>query len=139
MVSTQDLNGLTNAVNSSRITLLSTGAAHVASLTGQAKAIDIQAPTENAYLSSGMVNVAGLTSLDPGQPLKVQLIDLQGKVLGQRLAGITGTAGAQFNPFSSQVSYKVEKQTPVRLVVYQDDLQTGLVLHLASIGLILEP
>jgi hypothetical protein len=130
--------GVPLAVSSVEIELQAVGAARLLPGDWWAKAIDIQIPASQAELSGGLIELSGLTRLDPVAPLKVQVLDLAGKVLGQRLAGIDASSGPLF-PFTAQISYQVQQPTDALLVVYRDLPESGELLYLASQPVVLNP
>lgn len=145
------------AINSVDLKLHSVGSFPLVPAEWQPKHIDIQQPAANDSASGGILHVSGLTRLPPDQVLKVQLLDSQGKVVGQRLAGISvltdgasptptappGSAirktGAAFNTFEVDVPYKVTQPTDARLVVFSNHPQNGEINHLASLPVSLNP
>lgn len=131
--------GLPLAVNSVKIELLAAGTAWLLPGDWQAKAIDIQLPAPQAELHGGLIELSGLTRLDPAAPLKAQVLDPAGKVIGQRLAGIDGSNSGPFYPFTAQIPYQVQQPTNALLVVYRDLPESGELLFLASQPLVLKP
>jgi hypothetical protein len=131
--------GVPLAVSSAKIELLAAGTARLLPGDWQAKAIDIQLPALQAKLQGGLLELSGLTRLDPAAPLKAQVLDLAGKVLGQRLAGIDSSSGGPFFPFAAQISYQVQQPTDALLVVYRDLPESGELLYLASQPVVLNP
>ncbi len=127
------------AVNSADLTLSSTGPARLAPPSWQAKTIDIQQPAAEASISGGILQVSGLTNLDPDQPLKVQIVDQNGKLISQRLAGIHGAAQDEFKEYSTEIAYQIRQPVLARVVVFRDDPETGIVLHLANQPVQLRP
>jgi hypothetical protein len=127
------------AVNSLPLVLSASGTSQPTPSAWQAKSIDIQQPTPRAEISSGFVTVSGLTSLEPGQLLKAQLLAQDGKVIGQGLAEIDGSPGDQFKPFTIRLLQSVKQPTQARLVVFSELGQSGIILHLASIPVTLSP
>jgi hypothetical protein len=127
------------AVNSLPLVLLSSGIARINPATWQAKSIDIQQPGPSAESSDGIISVAGLTSLEIDQLLKVQLLAPGGKVIGQSLAEIGGKSTDQFKPFTAQLAYNVEERTAARLIVFSELGETGVILHLASLPVFVSP
>ncbi len=138
-IQVEDTLGLLLAVNSTSLVLRSSGVPQINPPEWQAKVIDIQQPAPNAQINGGMLAVSGLTSLEIDQVLKVQLLSLDGKVLGQRLAGIRGSPEDEFKVFTSQVPYITEQGVPARLIVFYDDSQFGQTTHLTSLPVTLNP
>jgi hypothetical protein len=127
------------AINSANLVFLSSGEAQITPPSWQPKAIDIQQPAPGGEGSDGMITIAGLVHLDTAQPLKVQLISESGKVVGQRLAGVSGSSSDSFRPFIAQVPYQVDQRTQSRVIVYRDDGPNGEITHLASLPVVLNP
>jgi hypothetical protein len=138
-IGVEDVPGMPLAVNTTRIRLLSSGIQKLMPELWQSKVIDIQRPAFNAGISGGMVDVSGLTRLDAGDPLKVQLVDMAGKVVGQRLAEIEVQPGAEFNPFHANIAYKIHQPTPARIIVFRSNPQSGETQYLASQMVQLKP
>ena len=138
-IAVEDNPGMSLAVNTTRIRLLSSGTQQLMPEAWQPRVIDIQQPAFNASISGGMVDVSGLTRLDAENPLKVQLLDPAGKVIGQRLAEIDEQPGAEFNPFHAQLAYKISQPGPARLIVFRSSPQSGETQYLASQKVVLKP
>lgn len=127
------------AINSIPVVLSATGTAQLNSSDWQAKSIDIQQPVSETQVSSGELTVAGLTNLDSGQPLKFQLLGTGGRLISQGLVEIGGLPVDEFKPFSARLSYSLDQPTQARLVVYSELGQSGVVLHLSSVSIMLDP
>jgi hypothetical protein len=83
--------------------------------------------------------VSGLTTLDPAKPLKVQLISPEGKILGQRLAGIAQQGDGDLRIFNAVVPYRISLSTPARLIVFQVENPFNYVIYLSSVDVTLNP
>jgi hypothetical protein len=70
--------------------------------------------------------------------LRIQLVNEEGKVIGQRVASVEAGPQGQ-GIFSSEVPYKVEAATPVRLVVFAIGDPVSPIRYLASRVVVLEP
>jgi len=127
------------AINSTNLVLLASGESRIPVPAWQPQAIDIQQPAPGGEGNDGMITVSGFVQLDSDQPLKVQLISLEGKVVGQRLAGVGGSPGDSYKSFTAQVPYRVDQRTQSRVVVYCDDGPNGEITHLASVPIVLNP
>jgi hypothetical protein len=127
------------AINSVDLVLLSSGLARIPPPSWQFKAIDIQQPAPGIEGREGMITISGLTRLDATKPLKVQLIAQNGKIVGQRLAGVGASPDDVVRPFSTQVPYKVDQRTNAWVVVFRDDGPNGEITHLASLPIVLNP
>ena len=127
------------SVHSVDLTLI-TGSEEEAHLnTSPAHGIVIKQPDTNAVVSGDVLTVSGRTCLPVNEPLRVLLIDENGKVVGQRLAEVKVASGKECVTFSSEVPFFVDEPTGVRLIVYQDGNQLSAIQHLSSLVLTLEP
>ena len=127
------------AVDSVPLTLLREGRLITAPAALMELDIRIQQPAAQARISGGVLEVQGMAGAEVKLPLRVQLVDAEGRVVGQRLAGgePAGTDGQA--AFSAQVSYHVTAPTEVRLLVFEAGSDLLQVEHLSSLELILNP
>ena len=130
------------AVDTVPLTLLREGQARgapPAPPAADAPDIGIRQPTSGVQVSGGMLEVRGAVSSHVKLPLRVQLVDAAGRVVGQRLAGgETGGSSGQV-VYSAQVPYAVRAATPVRLLVYEEGGDLLQIKHASSLELILNP
>lgn len=98
----------------------------------------IQVPLEAGQAAGGMVRVAGRTRATVGEVLRIQLVNEEGKVVGQRVASVEAGEEGQ-GIFSSEVPYKVEATMPVRLVVFALGDPVSPFRYLASRIVVLAP
>lgn len=85
----------------------------------------IQEPLPNKLIQGGTLLVSGLTTLPPDQPLLIELVASNGKVVGYRLAAIQADAAETVSPeiyasFFTEVPYQVDAPTWARLTVKQN-------------------
>ncbi len=127
------------AVDTLTLTLLREGRARAALPAGDAPDISIQLPKSGVQVSGGMLEVRGTVSSDVKLPLRVQLVDAAGRVVGQRLAGgeMGGSSGQVV--YTAQVPYAVREATPVRLLVFEEGGELAQIKHLSSLELVLKP
>jgi len=127
------------AVDTLPLTLLREGQARAAPPEQDAPDISILQPKPGVQVSGGMLEVRGTVSSDVKLPLRVQLVDAAGRVVGQRLAGgETGGSSGQV-VYTAQVPYTVRKATPVRLLVFEEGGELAQIKHLSSLELVLKP
>lgn len=131
--------GIPLAASAVDIDLLVAGNPRLRQAGSQAEAIVIQDPAPQAKVAGGLLSISGMTSLDPASPLKVQVIDPAGKVLGQRLAKIEQDQAGPFRPFAAQVPYQVDDETNAWVIVFRDLPPGGQILFLASQPVQLKP
>jgi hypothetical protein len=134
----RDIHQRTSAVNSVDL-ILSAGAGLIQPAVDTAQSIQIHKPTAGSYQSGGNIIVSGTIRTETEGPLHVELINQEGGIVGQRLAGIVGNPGGDSQRFTVEVPYSVSTATPVRVVVYENGGLISPVRHLTSLEVILEP
>ena len=139
LISQKDAYGRFMDVNSVDLILLSEGETKTTLSEPRTQAIRIQQPATGGEVTGGMVSVSGLTSLGSEEPLRVELITEDGKIVGQRLAGVTPGSSGAYATFTAEVPYSVVQDTPVRVIVYQDGNPISAIKHLSSIEVVLTP
>lgn len=127
------------AIDTLPLTLKSAGQARTAPATGDLPDIGIQLPTSQMQISGGVLEVRGTVSSLVRLPLRVQLVDLTGRVVGQRLAGGESIGLPGQVAYSAEVPYAVRAPTAVRLLVFEEGADLPQIKHLSSLELILKP
>lgn len=139
LIGQKDKYGRFMNVNSVDLTLLSEGETKITLSEPRPQAILIQQPAPDGEVTGGMVSVSGVTSLGSDELLRVELITEDGKIVGQRLAGVTPGPSGAYATFTAEVPYSVVQDTPVRVIVYQDGNPISDIKHLSSIEIVLTP
>lgn len=139
VISVEDIHGRIMDLNSVDLILLSTGTTELNPASALSEAFVIQEPAPNTLIQGGKLLVSGLALPSSDQPLRVALIAEDGRVLGQRLAGVEVGPPEQYRPFYAEVPYSVSEATAVLLVVYEEGGLVSDMVHLASIELMLSP
>ncbi len=117
VVTRLDAENRLQAIESVDLQLKSSGISQVKENTWPQAAIQILSPLEGAQIMDEGIKVSGKARLPAGEVLRLQLVDTAGKVLGQRVAAVGETANG-YGLFSTEIVYRVNVPTPVRLVVY---------------------
>jgi hypothetical protein len=136
---TKDHQGRWIDVISVNLRLYDSGEAEIYPAVSNMQAIIIQEPLAASVVEGGSVFVSGLVYAGVNGPLRVQLVSELGKVVGQRLAGISTDLSEGYLQFSVEVPYEVKEMTPVRLVVYENGGIISEIAHLSSVELSLKP
>lgn len=134
----RDIHQRTSAVNSVDL-ILSAGAELILPAMNTSQSIQIHQPSAGSYKSGGNIVVSGTIRTETEGPLHIELVNQEGGIIGQRLAGITGDPGGDPQTFTVEVPYFVSAATPVRVVVYDDGGSISPVRHLTSLEVTLEP
>jgi hypothetical protein len=140
VISVEDIYGRLVDLNSVNLILLSAGETELNPTNALWQRIVIEEPGPNALIQGGVLLVSGLAKPEGDQPLRVVLVAEDGRVLGQRLAGVTppGAPGA-YGEFFAEVPYSVQELTPARLIVSEDGGVLSQYAHLSSIEVMLSP
>jgi len=101
--------------------------------------ITITQPSGKDIIEGGLLIITGEVCLEITEPLRVILVDENGKVVGQRLAAVDSSDHFGCPIFTSEVPYIVEEQTSVRLMVYKEGSPLSDFDHLSSLLIVLKP
>ena len=134
-----DEQGRIMSLNSVNVILMAVGEPDLNPSSAIMEAISIQQPGIKALIQNGIVLVTGKACISPDKPLRVQLLNAQGLVVGERLASVSPHDPGGYGAFRVEVPYNVTTLTPVRLVVFESGDQISPILHLSSIEVLLSP
>jgi hypothetical protein len=138
VISVEDPFGRLTDVNSVNLVLLSSGATEL-NAPNPWQTIVIQEPVHKGLIQGGKLLVSGLARPSSDQPLRAALIAEDGRVLGQRLAGVSITTPGEHGVFAAEVPYTVSELTQALLVVYEEGGSVSDIAHLASLPVLLTP
>ena len=135
-VSTLDMEGRIQALNSLRLLLLSSGVNELNPVGDPAEPVLVFSPRAGETVARGVVNVQGDIWPFNLQPVVLELVDAAGKSLGLRILSIE-----EIKPqlFQTTIPYKVSEPTTVRLVIRQDDDRMPGVFYIYTQEIILNP
>lgn len=140
VVSVEDTAGRLRDVNSIELLLLSVGMNQINPATGLWQRLIIQEPLPNALIVGGELLISGRAlPNNPDQPLRVVIYGADGKVLGNRLAGVEFAIPGDYGTFQAAVPYSVSDITPALVVVYEEGGDVSDIAHLSSLDVILSP
>jgi len=139
VVSVEDRFGRLTDVNSVNLILLSAGMAEINPASALWQRIIIQEPQSRGLVQGGKLIVSGRARPNSDQPLRVMLITENGKIIGQRLAGVTIQIPGDYGTFVTEVPYKVSDLVFALLVVYEEGEPISDIAHLSSTEVILAP
>jgi hypothetical protein len=140
VVSVEDSFGRLIDVNSLNLILLSIGQSELNPPTALWQRLIIEEPVPNALIQGGKLIISGRAlPNDPEQPLRVMLVGEDGRVLGQRLAGVQFEKEGDYGTYVAEVPYTVDGLTPALLVIYEEGGLVSDIAHLSSTQVILAP
>jgi hypothetical protein len=102
--------------------------------------IFIQQPTIKSLVQGDSVLVTGLVRTGNNQPLLVELVTANGRVIGNRLAGIAPLQeDGGHRIFAAEVPFSVRSPTWVRVTVYDNSGRIPGPKHVSSVEVLLSP
>lgn len=136
-ISTKDAFGRIQAQLGMRVLLLSVGTDEITP-EGEAseRAVFYKPPRDEAVALDGIVEVDGRYLPFNDQPVVLELLDSAGKTVGLRVLDFSGTDEQNF---TTTIPYKVEDETPARLILRQDDDRLGGMIYVYSQEILLFP
>jgi hypothetical protein len=137
-ISTVDSLGRIQAHNSVRLLLQAVGENGFTSVIDIHDRIILRSPSENEEIKITPLVVSGEIKTINDQPWVLELLDEKGGVVGSRVLKIAPGNGG-YQPFTAQIPFKVDKKTPVRLVIHQSDDRIIGLAYLYSRLLLLLP
>jgi hypothetical protein len=139
VVSVDDAYGRIKTQASQELILLSIGDADINPPGDLLEPIVIQEPAPKVLVQGGGLVVSGLVRTASDQPLLVELIATDGRIIGNRLAGIAPEPKGMHRLFATEVPYKVYSPTWVRVTVSERGHQLGGPVQLTSVEVLLAP
>ena len=102
--------------------------------------IFIQQPMIKTLVQGDYVLVTGLARTGNDQPLLVELVATDGRIIGSRLAGIAPLQeDGGHRLFAAEVPFSVSSPTWVRVTVYDNSGRLSGPKHVSSVDVLLSP
>jgi hypothetical protein len=139
VISAEDSFGRLIEVNSMNLILLSHGITELNPSSGLQQRIIIQDPLEQTLIQGGKLIISGRARPDTAQPLRVMLVAEDGRILGQRLAGVTILVPGDYGTFMAEVPYSVAEVTPALLTIFEEGGTISEISFLTSLKVVLAP
>lgn len=139
VVSAEDSYGRLIEANSIDLILMAQGMSEINPPGGLQQRIIIQDPPEQSVIQTGKLIVSGRARPATNQPLRAMLVGEDGKILGQRLAGLVVQIPGDYGVFIAEVPYSIREVTPALLVIYEEGGNISPYTFLTSIHVLLAP
>jgi hypothetical protein len=139
VISVDDTYGRLIKLASEDLILLSLGDSDINPPGDLLETVIIQEPAPKILIQGDTLVVSGLVRTSSDQPLLVELITTDGKVIGNRLAGIAPGVEGSHRLFATELSYQVYSPTWVRITVSEWNKWLGGPAQLTSVEVLLEP
>jgi hypothetical protein len=138
-LSVNDEYGRTYATNSVDLILLAIGDFEILPPSDVLSQIVILEPTRRKLIQGDKLLVSGLARVLGEQPLLITILDTQGKIIGQRLAGVQTPPDGGYGPFAVEVPFNIDSLTNARITVTRSDPGLNEVVYLSSVEVMLSP
>jgi hypothetical protein len=139
VISVDDAYGRIKTLAAQDLILLSLGDSDINPPGDFLESIVIQEPAPKVLVQGGALVVTGLVRTASDQPLLVELVTTDGRVIGNRLAGISPEPEGGHRLFAAEVPYKVYSPTWVRVTVSEWSYQVGGPVQMTSVEVLLAP
>ncbi len=134
-----DLFGILQHLTTVEVAILSTGSDRIYPAIHGAEKLTIFQPREEKVISGGSVHIQGAGWVDQDVPLKIEILNRVGDVLGSGQVELDAPAVGQLGTFAVEITYQTGYQQWARIGVYElNDGVPGLV-HYTSVGVWLGP
>ncbi len=138
-IQTQDEYGRILALASIDLILLASGDADISLASDTLSPIVIQNPIEKELIFGDKMLVEGLARSASDQPLLVEIVAADGRILGSRLAGVIPTEKGEHNPFVTEISYQINAPTWVRVIVSERGGRLPGAVNVTTVEVLLGP
>ena len=139
VVRSLDEYGRVIALSSVPLMLMASGEEDIFFINDVMTPILIQYPLENVLVQGNSLSVSGLARTGNDEPLLVELIAADGRVLGSRLAGFSSFEAGAHNPFSVDVPFGVDAPTWTRVTVSERSGDEISPVNISSVEVLLSP
>jgi hypothetical protein len=131
--------GILQHLTTVEVTILSTGSDRIYTTIHGAEKLTIFQPREEKVIAGGSVLIQGAGWVDQDVPLRIEIINRTGDILGSGQVELDAPAVGQLGTFSVEIAYQTSYQQWARIGVYElHDEVPGLV-HYTSVGVWLGP
>jgi hypothetical protein len=140
VVSVNDEHEQLKSLASVELVLLADGPAELNPSGDLLENIFIQQPAVKSLIQGDSLLVTGLARTGNNQPLLVEIITTDGRVIGSRLAGIAPLEeGGEHRLFASEVPFSVTSPTWARVTIYDNSGRLPGPRHVSSVEVLLSP
>jgi hypothetical protein len=137
-LSTQDEFGRIMALNSVRVLLMSVGDNQFTPAHEAFERVVLRFPRQEAEISGGDLRIVGMVRPFNDSPVILELVDQCGAVVSSRLLYFDATLN-EFQHFETSLAYRIAEDTPVRIVLRQNDDRIPGPAYIYSHEILLKP
>ncbi len=134
-----DLFGMLRHLTTVEVTILSTGSDRVYPAIHGAEKLTIFHPREEKVIAGGTVLIQGAGWVDQDVPLRIEILNRAGDMLGSGQVELDAPAVGQLGTFSVEITYETSYQQWARIGVYELHDEIPDLVHYTSVGVWLGP
>lgn len=138
-ISIEDEHGRLQSVSSVDLILQSMGNQDLNHPVDQLEDIVLESPKTNRLIQGGTMRVAGLARPRSGQPLMIEILSSDGKIVGSRQVSVVPQPDISYGIFAIDVPYTVDYTTRVRVQVWEPGERIPGIVNLSSVEVLLSP
>lgn len=138
-ISIEDEHGRLQSVSSVDLILQSMGNQDLYQPLDQLEDIVLEFPKTNRLIQGGTMRVAGLARPRSGQPLMIEILSSDGKIVGTRQVSVVPQPDISYGTFAIDVSYTVDYTTRVRVQVWEPGESLPGIVNLSSVEVLISP
>lgn len=138
-VSIEDEHGRLKAVSSIDLVLQSIGDQDLNQPDDKLENIVLLSPRPNLLIQGGNLRVSGIARPRTSQPLRIEIVTSDGKIVGTRQVSVNTPDGNQFGSFAIDVPYNIPSTNRVRIQVWEPGSTIPGIIHLSSVEVLLSP
>lgn len=138
-ISIEDEHGRLQSVSSVDLILQSMGNQDLNQPVDQLEDIVLDSPKTNRLIQGGIMRVAGLARPRSGQPLMIEILSSDGKIVGTRQVSVIPQPHSSYGTFAIDVPYTVDYTTRVRVQVWEPGEHIPGIVNLSSVEVLLSP
>jgi hypothetical protein len=139
LVSIEDEHGRLKSVTSIDLVLLTEGDQELSPPDDKMENIVIEAPQVNLLIQDGTMRVMGKARLRVSNPLRIQIVTSDGKIVGTRQVAVNPVEGSQYGTFAIDVPYSISSTNRVRVQVWEPGSHIPGIISLSSVEVLLSP
>ncbi len=138
-ISVEDEHSRLVSVSSVDLILQSVGFQDLNQPEDQLENIALESPQPNRLIQGGIIRVAGLARPRSAQPLMIEILTSDGRIVGTRQVSVIPSADNPYGTFTIDVPYTLEKTNSVLVQVWEPGDRIPGIVNLSSVEVLLSP
>jgi len=138
-VSIEDEHGRLKSVSSIDLVLQSRGDQELNQPDDKLENIVLLSPRPNLLIQGGNLRVSGIARPRTSQPLRIEIVTSDGKIVGTRQVSVNTPGSNQFGAFAIDVPYNIPSTNRARIQVWEPGSTIPGIIHLSSVEVLLSP